>query len=200
MGTIQTTHKERDKTMKKQSAHVAAYKVFTMNNPVISDDVQSVLNSKVDADKSHKEAAVTADHYDMAVNQLDVNEGEHGNLFEAMAFAGQQDVNDLAHWQSELVASESKYFYKKVLDTKALAKRDVAIQRVKRVQAAKAFKGSMSRFTSVALDPQGKLRADDAILKGYYRLRNAGAQSAAKLERFNKPKRVSAKMRALLAK
>jgi len=186
--------------MTKQSAHVTAYKVFTMNNPVISGDVQSVLNSKVDADKSHKEAAVTLDHYDMAVDQLDVNEGEHENLFEAMAFAGQQDVSDLAHWGSELVDSESKYFYKKTLDTVALAKRDTAIQRVKRVQAAKSFTGSMTRLTSVALDPQGKLRADDAILKGYYRLRNAGAQSAAKLDRFNKPKKISAKMRALLAK
>ena len=186
--------------MTKQSAHVSAYKVFIMNNPVISDDVQSVLNSKVDADKSHKEAAVTLDHYDMAVDQLDVNEGEHENLFEAMAFAGQQDVSDLAHWESKLVDSESKYFYKKTLNTVALSKRDVAIQRVKRVQAAKAFTGSMTRLTSVALDPQGKLRADDAILKGYYRLRNAGAESAAKLERFNKPKKVSAKMRALLAK
>jgi len=186
--------------MTKQSAHVSAFKVFNMNNPVISGDVQSVLNIKVDADKSHKEAAVTLDHYDMAVDQLDVNEGEHDNLFEAMAFAGQQDVRDLAHWDSELVDSESKYFYKKTLNTTALAKRDVAIQRVKRVQAAKAFTGSMKRLTSVALDPQGKLRADDAILKGYYRLRNAGAQSAAKLDRFNKPKKISAKMRALLAK
>ena len=186
--------------MTKQSAHVSAYKVFTMNSPTISDDVQSVLNIKVDADKSHKEAAVTLDHYDMAVDQLDVNEGQHDNLFEAMAFAGQQDVSDLAHWESKLVDSESKYFYKKTLNTIALAKRDVAIQRVKRVQAAKSFTGSMERLTSVALDPQGKLRADDAILKGYYRLRNASAQSAAKLERFNKPKRVSAKMRALLAK
>ena len=186
--------------MTKQSAHVSAYKVFAMNNPIISEDVQSVLNSKVDADKSHKEAAVTLDHYDAAVDQLDVNEGEHDSLFEAMAFAGQQDVNDLAHWESKLVDSESKFFYKKTLNTVALAKRDTAIQRVKRVQAAKAFAGSMERLTSVALDQQGKLRADDAILKGYYRLRNSGASTAAKLERFNKPKKVSAKMRALLAK
>ena len=186
--------------MTKQSAHVTAFNMFNMNNPIISDDVQAVLNSKVDADKSHKEAAVTLDHYDIAVDQLDVNEGEHDSLFEAMAFAGQQDVNDLAHWESKLVDSDSKYFFKKTLNTVALAKRDTAIQRVKRVQAAKAFTGSMERLTSVALDPQGKLRADDAILKGYYRLRNSGASTAAKLERFNKPKKVSAKMRALLAK
>ena len=166
----------------------------------MTDEIMAVLNMKVDVDKSHKEVAVTGDHYDMAVDQLDVNEGEHGNLFEAMAYAGQQDVSDLAHWESKLVDSDSKHFYKKTLNTVALAKRDTAIQRVKRVQAAKAFTGSMERLTSVALDPQGKLRTDDAILKGYYRLRNAGAQSAAKLERFNKPKKVSAKMRALLAK
>ena len=186
--------------MIKQSAHVTAYNMFIMNNPVISDEIQAVLNSKVDADKSHKEAAVTLDHYDAAVDQLDVNEGQHDSLFEAMAFAGQQDVSDLAHWESKLVDSESKYFYKKTLNTAALTRRDVSIQRGKRVQAAKSFTGSMERLTSVALDPQGKLRDDDAILKGYYRLRNAGAESAAKLERFNKPKKISAKMRALLAK
>ena len=186
--------------MKKQTAHVSAYKIFIMSNPVISDEIQAVLHSKVDADKSHKEVSVTSAHYDRAVDQLDVNEGEHGNLLEAMAFAGQQDVSDLAHWQSELVDSDSKHFFKKVLDTRALSKRDGAIQRVKRAQAAKAFSGSMGRLASVALDTQGKLRADDAILKGYYRLRNAGAQTAAKLARFNKPKKVSAKMRALLAK
>ena len=186
--------------MKKQSAHVSTYKIFAMSNPVISDEIQAVLNSKVDADKSHKEASVTSDHYDMAVEQLDINGGEHGNLFEAMAFAGQQDISDLAHWDSKLADTGSKYFYKKVLNTTALDKRDGAIHRAKRVQAAKAFSGSMGRLASVALDTQGKLRADDAILKGYYRLRNAGTQTAAKLARFNKPKKVSAKMRALLAK